>query len=162
MPDRRRFRLGFESLERRDTPGGLGGGPTPGDPPPVDNVHFHKINARGEGQITSFNTVTGQATTQGTIDNGLLRGTTSFAAQFIDAKGDYVGTTTIVTDHGTLTLADVGVLNADGSFTDHATVTGGTGRFAGATGELVFQGHELADGVHFLDDSITGEVGIDQ
>jgi hypothetical protein len=106
--------------------------------------------------------VTGQATTQGTIDNGLLRGTTSFAAEFIDANGDYVGTTTVVSDQGSLTLADVGVFNADGTFTDHATVTGGTSRFAGATGELVFQGHELADGVHFLDDSITGEVCIDQ
>jgi hypothetical protein len=127
-----------------------------------ENRLFNLINARGEGLITSLNPVTGQATTHGAIDNGLLRGTTSFAAQFIDAKGDYVGTTTIVTSQGTLTLADVGVLNADGTFTDHALVTGGTGRFAGATGELVFQGHELADGVHFLDDSITGEVCIDQ
>ncbi len=63
-----------------------------------------------------------------------------------------------VTKHGSVRLSDTGVLNSDGTFVDHATVTGGTRRFDGATGELVFQGHELADGVHFLDTSITGVV----
>jgi hypothetical protein len=104
--------------------------------------------------------VTGQVTTSGSIDNGVLRGTTAFSAQVIDAAGDYVGATTVVTKHGTVTLSDVGTLNPNGTFIDHATVTGGTGRFAGATGGLLFLGHELADGVHFLDDSITGTIDV--
>ncbi len=63
-----------------------------------------------------------------------------------------------MTKHGKLFLTDAGVLNADGTFTDNATITGGTNRFEGATGKLVFKGHKLADGVHFSDDSIAGTV----
>ena len=105
---------------------------------------------------------TGKATTSGMIDNGLLRGTTQFSGQFIDAKGDYVGSLTIVTKQGTVFVTDVGNLNAAGQFTDTGTIIGGTGQFEGATGSLLFLGHELADGVHFVDDSITGEICYDQ
>ena len=145
-------------LERREIPSAFGAGSITLDSTPLDKVHCHEISARGEGTITSFNRGAGQVTTSGTINNGLLRGKTYFSAQIIDQKGDYIGTTAIVTKHGSLSLKDVGVLNPDGSFTDHAIITGGTGRFAGATGSLVFQGHELADGVHFLDDSIKGSL----
>lgn len=158
MRTRNRCGLQVESLDRREAPGAMGPGPVP-DGPPAE-VHHLEINARGEGQITGFDATTGRVTTSGTIDDGVLRGTTSFGSQIIDAAGDYVGETTIVTKHGTVTLEDVGTLNPDGTFTDHATVAGGTGRFAGATGALVFRGHELADGVHFLDDSITGTIDV--
>jgi len=151
----------FEPLERREVLSAPAGSPVAIQSAPACNVHCHEINAGGEGQITSFSP-TGQVTTSGTIDNGLLRGTTQFSAQIIDAQGDYRGTTTIVTKQGMVSLTDIGKLNAGGTFTDYATITGGTGRFTGATGSLVFQGHELADGVHFLDDSITGEICYDQ
>ncbi len=98
--------------------------------------------------------------TSGQINNGPLRGTTAFSAQITDAQGDYVGSTTIETKHGKVFLTDTGILNPDGTFTDHATITGGTRRFEGATGKLVFKGHELSDGVHFVDDSITGTVAL--
>jgi hypothetical protein len=85
--------------------------------------------------------LTGPTSTVGVIPSGLLRGTTAFSATFTDAQGDYVGTLVITTKHGTLTLHDQGNLNpASGQFTDHLTVVGGTGRFAGATGELFDQG----------------------
>jgi hypothetical protein len=128
------------------------------DPPHQSQAHVHQINATGEGEIISFNMATGQVTTTGMINNGLLRGTTAFSAQFVNAQGDYVGSTTIVTKHGSISLSDTGVLNSNGAFLDHATMTGGTRRFEGATGKLVYKGHELSDGVHFLDTSITGFV----
>jgi hypothetical protein len=156
MSQRTRFPLRVEELDRRDAPSSLADGPDPIDVP--DNDPGATVHARGQGQLTSFNTATGQATTAGTIDTGVLRGTTQFSAQFIDAAGDYVGQTLIVTTHGTVMLTDVGTSNPDGTFTDHATIVGGTGKFAGATGALVFQGHFLADGVHFTDDSITGSI----
>jgi len=159
---RRAYRPSLDALECREAPGALGLGPVAMNSAPMDDVHLHKINAHGQGEITSYNMATGQVTTSGMIDNGLLRGTTQFSAQFIDAQGDYVGSTTIVTNQGTVALTDVGVLRPNGTFTDNATITGGTGRFDGATGSLVFEGHELADGVHFIDDSITGSIYLDQ
>jgi hypothetical protein len=160
MRARHQRRIELESLERRDVPGTLMQGAIAIASP--FSVEVHLIHARGKGQITSFDKATGQVTTTGRISNGLLRGTTQFSAQIIDAQGDYLGTTTVVTKHGSVFLKDTGVLNADGTFTDHATVTGGTGRFEGATGQLVFQGHELADGVHFLDDQIIGTIATDR
>jgi hypothetical protein len=160
MKTRNRCGLRVEALDQRDAPSVTGFVSVSGGHGPPGTVHHFKINAKGEGQITSFNRATGQVTTSGTIDDGVLRGTTEFRAQIIDSAGDYVGATTIVTKHGDVTLSNVGTLNPNGAFTDHATVTGGTGRFAGATGSLVFQGHELADGVHFLDDSITGTIDV--
>jgi hypothetical protein len=124
------------------------------------DIRHYNIHGTGEGQITSFNPITGQATTAGVIETGILRGTTAFSAQFIDAAGDYVGMTTITTKHGILTLTDVGNLSATGVFTDTGTITGGTGKFAGASGTLFFRGHELADGVHFIDDNITGTIDV--
>lgn len=156
----RRCGLQVEALDRRDVPSSMGFGSVSDGHGPPDTVQHFKINAKGEGQITSFNQTTGQVTTSGAIDHGVLRGTTSFRAQIIDKAGDYIGSTTIVTKHGTVTLTDTGTLNPNGTFTDHAKITGGTGRFAGAAGTLVFQGHELADGVHFLDDSITGTIDV--
>ena len=116
--------LRVEELERRDAPSALGADP-----------ECHKINTTIEAHLTS------PTSTAGSIHSGLLRGTTQFSAVFTDAQGDYVGTLVITTKHGTLTLHDEGNLNAaTGQFTDHLTVAGGTGRFAGASGELFDQG----------------------
>ncbi|MGO9471147.1 MAG: hypothetical protein ACLQIB_41155 [Isosphaeraceae bacterium] len=158
----RRFEV--EPLEQRAVPSALLAGHVglaASHTSPAD-VRLIKIHATGEGEITSFNQTTGQVTTSGEINNGLLRGTTTFSAQITDAEGDYVGSTTIATKHGNVFLTDTGVLNANGTFTDHATITGGTRRFDRAAGSLVFQGHELSDGVHFVDDSITGTVGLNR
>lgn len=154
MNQRARFSLRLEELDRREAPSSLDGGADI----VVPEDDGATVNARGQGQLTSFDPATGQASTAGTIDTGVLRGTTEFSAQFIDAAGDYVGQTLIVTKHGNVMLTDVGTSNPDGTFTDQATIVGGTGKFAGATGSLVFHGHFLADGVHFIDDSITGSI----
>jgi hypothetical protein len=112
--------LRLEELERRDAPSALGPG-----------SDWHEINTT----ITAH--LTGPTSTAGTIRSGLLRGTMAFSGTFTDAQGDYVGTLVITTEHGALTLQDRGHLNlATGEFTDHLTVSGGTGRFAGATGTL--------------------------
>jgi hypothetical protein len=114
------MRLHLEELERRDAPSGLG-----------DCPDCHKIHTALEAHFT------GPTSTAGVIRSGLLRGTTQFSGAFTDAQGDYAGTLVITTKHGTLTLQDQGHLNlATGEFTDQLTVSGGTGRFAGATGSL--------------------------
>jgi len=151
-----RFQL--ETLERRDAPSAFGGEPVVTASALLDREFRYTISARGEGLITRFDQGTGQVSTSGAINNGLLRGKTQFSAQIVDQQGNYAGSTTIVTRHGSVDLKDVGTLNADGTFTDHATITGGTRRFKGATGSLVFRGHELADGVHFVDDRIAGMI----
>src|SRR5947209_18311853 len=102
MNQRTRYRLRVEELDRRDAPSSLTGGPDTIDV--ADDASGATVHARGQGQLTSFNPATGQATTAGTIDTGVLRGTTQFSAQFIDAAGDYVGQTLIVTPHGTVML----------------------------------------------------------
>jgi hypothetical protein len=140
MKPRHSYRLELEQLEQRDTPS--------------------SIHTTGAGQLTSLNPATGQATTAGSIDTGVLKGTTQFSGQYIDAQGDYIGQLVIVTRHGNVLVSDVGKVNADGTFTDHGTIVGGTGKFAGAAGDLYFQGHFLADGVHFVDDSIAGSIDI--
>jgi hypothetical protein len=135
-----RTRLQLEELERRDTPSNLGPG-----------SDWHQINTSISAHLTS------PTSTAGTIQSGLLRGTTAFNAVFTDAQGDYVGTLVITTKHGTLTLQDQGNLNAGtGQFVDHLTVVGGTDRFAGATGELSDRGTLDLQTGSFSDVSLTG------
>src|SRR4051812_41991892 len=141
MPSNPR-RLPLEGLERRDVPSALGPG-----------ADWHKIHTEISAQLTS------PTSTAGSIQGGLLRGTTEFNAVFVDAQGDYVGTLVITTKHGTLTLQDQGALNpVTGEFTDHLTVVSGTGRFAGATGELSDQGVlDLQTGA-FAPTGLTGQI----
>jgi hypothetical protein len=138
--------LCLEELERRDAPSSLDCG-----------LDCHRINTQGSATLTSL-TATGGSTV-GVIDHGLLRGTTQFSALFTDAQGDYVGTLVITTKQGTLTLHDVGHLNfATGAFSDQENVLSGTGRFAGATGHLSFQGVVDLQTGHLVDTSIRGEI----
>ena len=162
MRVRYKRRLQVETLETRNTPGAFVGGLVGVASAPLDAMQSHKINTHGHGQITSFDQTTGRVSTSGVIDGGLLRGATQFSAQIIDQQGNYVGATTITTKHGDVYLQDTGTLNANGLFTDHATITGGTVRFKGALGHLIFQGHELSDGVQFVDDHIKGSVSLPQ
>jgi hypothetical protein len=139
-------RLRLEELERRDVPSALGPGP---DCQPIHTT----ISAH----------LTGPTSTAGAIRSGLLRGTTAFSGTFTDAQGDYVGTLVITTRHGTLTLQDQGTLNlATGQFTDHLTVLGGTGRFAGATGQLFDQGGLNLQTGSFADVPLTGVICLQQ
>jgi hypothetical protein len=128
----------LEELERRDAPSSLG-------------PDCHKINTSLEGHLT------GPTATASVIQSGLLRGTTQFSGTFTDAQGDYVGTLVITTEHGTLTLQDRGHLNlSTGEFTDQLTVSGGTGRFAGATGTLADHGFVNFQTGSLATDAFTG------
>jgi hypothetical protein len=121
----------------------------------VHGVHMYSINTTISAHLTS------PTSTAGSIASGLLQGTTQFSAMFTDAQGDYVGTLVITTADGTLTLSDQGNLNpGTGAFFDNLTVTGGTGRFAGATGTLHDQGVLNLQTGTFTDVPLTGVVYI--
>jgi hypothetical protein len=144
----RRALLRVEELERRDVPSALGASP---------GCHDHNINTSISATLTS------PTSTAGTIKSGLLHGTTQFSATFIDAQGDYVGTLVITTNQGTVTLQDQGNLNATtGQFTDNLTVTGGTERFAGATGQLFDQGVLNLQTGSFANVPLTGTICLQQ
>ena len=102
--------------------------------------------------------------TEGQINSGWLKGATSFCATAFDSlTGAYEGILVITTMHGALTARDQGSFNVMiGEFmTVHSRVLGGTGQFEEATGSLFFRGHVLSDGVNFVDDSIRGEICLD-
>jgi hypothetical protein len=125
-------------------------------------VEAFAINTTISAHLTSLTSAGGS--TAGTINSGLLQGTTQFSATFTDAQLDYVGTLVITTaDGSTLTLADQGNLNAaTGAFVDHLTVSSGTGRFAGASGTLFDQGTlDLQTGT-FANVPLTGVIFVPQ
>ena len=74
----------------------------------------------------------------------------------------FEGTLVLTTRQGTLTLFIFnGVFDLfTGEFSNDSTVVDGTGRFAGATGELFFHGFVAADGT-FTDDEISGEICVE-
>ena len=81
--------------------------------------------------------------------NGLLKGTTFFVATALGPGADPGDTTvasdaglwTLTTSKGTLTASTIGMLDqANQLFFDIGRITGGTGRFAGATGTVYFYG----------------------
>jgi hypothetical protein len=87
----------------------------------------------------------------GGIDKGYLRGNVSTTGTgmldwvWSDGPQEFTGSLQIATRHGTLYLsvpdltADTGFLLYD-NFTGHATVTGGTGTFEGASGSIDITG----------------------
>jgi hypothetical protein len=125
-------------------------------------VTCHKINAKGEGAFT------GPTTTESRIiGGGILHGTTTaeVVVTGIDpATGAlaFDGTLVLTTEHGTLTL-DVfdGLFDPlTGEFINDSAVADGTGKFAGASGALLFHGFANPDGT-FIDDAIVGEICVD-
>jgi len=123
----------------------------------------HSINAKGTGQITS-QTATGATTVSQIIGGGLLHGTTAAELTFTNVDpttgiATFEGTLVLTNKHGTLTFFVFnGVFNTQtGEFQNDSVVTNGTGRFAGATGNLFFHGFVAADG-SFTDDTIRGSV----
>jgi hypothetical protein len=102
----------------------------------------------------------------GTITgNHGLRGTSFFSAVNFDpipsdALGRLVvpGQSTFTTDDGVLTISDVSVFDvARGVFAGVGRIVQGTGRFAGATGEIFTTGRVSADGTSFVTDT-TGTI----
>jgi len=119
----------------------------------------HKINARAIGQ-DNFDLTTTAIITGG----GLLNGTTASTLGVAGMEGAdllFAYTIVITTKHGTLTAAIMGSIDTTtGDFSAAANVTSGTGKLAGATGMLSFEGVEdLATG-RFAED-IAGVVCAD-
>src|SRR6266545_2410260 len=105
----------------------------------------------------------GQTTAQ-IIGGGLLHGTT--AASFVitgfsGTVASFEGTIVFTVNRGTLTAGVAGTLDvATGAFSATSTSIAGTGKLAGATGSLAFNGVEdLSDG-SFTED-VTGEICVD-
>jgi hypothetical protein len=79
----------------------------------------------------------------------------SFDAIVNDPLGRLVvpGVSTYTTDDGRLTISDVSVFDTTrGIFAGVGRITEGTGRFAGATGEVFTTGRVSADGLNFTTD----------
>ena len=94
-----------------------------------------------------------------------LRGTSFYSAASFDPilsdpLGRLVvpGILTYTTDDGVLTINDVSVFDvAHGTFAGSGRITGGTGRFAGATGDILTTGRMGSDGLSFTTD-VTGQI----
>ena len=114
-------------------------------------VSCHKINAKGAGQDLG-----GGITQAQIIGGGLLHGTTQ-GIFTIDLTSPPVlpiaGTVTFTTRRGTLTVTVTGTFNvATGNFIASGSVTAATGKLAGATGTLLFEGVEDFSTGKFVED----------
>jgi hypothetical protein len=122
-------------------------------------VSCHNINAKGAGQDLG-----GGATTATITGGGLLEGTTAASFVITGISGtvaSFEGTIVFTVNNATLTAALTGTIDvASGVFSAATTGITGTGKLAGATGNLSFSGVEnLATG-SFTED-VTGEICAD-
>ncbi len=122
-------------------------------------VSCHNINAKGIGQDLG-----GGRTTAQIIGGGLLHGTTqgSFVISgFSGTVASFEGTVVFTVNNATLTAYVNGTLDvATGEFQATTSGISGTGKLAGATGSLSFNGVEdLSTGI-FTED-VTGEICAD-
>jgi hypothetical protein len=111
-----------------------------------DDDACRPVHARGVGQDLG-----GGNTTATITRGGILNGTTNAHFDIIGGTPPaltFEGTIVFTTKKGTLTASISGTFNvATGAFAATGAVTGGTGRFAGATGTLSLAGVEdLATG----------------
>ena len=127
--------------------------------PALAAVSCHKINANGVGQDNFDGTTDARI-----IGGGLLQGTTK--GNFTVTGFDFpfvsiAGTVTFTTNKATLTVTGEGSVDVTtGEFIFEGPVTGATGKLAGATGDLLFEGVEdLSDG-SFVED-VTGKICVD-
>jgi hypothetical protein len=114
-----------------------------------------KINATGVGQDLG-----GGNTTATITHGGPLNGTTSghFDVTGTPPVFTIVGTVVFTTKHGGLTANVAGTFNgANGAFTAAGPVSAGTGKLAGATGTLTFDGVENLSTGSFTE-TITGTI----
>jgi hypothetical protein len=119
----------------------------------------HSIDATGVGQDLG-----GGHTVAQISDGGLLQGTTAAAFEITGLSGtvaSFAGTITFTTNRGTLTATVAGTLDlATGAFSATTSSLSGTGKLAGASGSLAFDGVEnLATGA-FTED-VTGLICVD-
>jgi hypothetical protein len=119
----------------------------------------HSIDATGVGQDLGEGRTVAQIS-----DGGLLQGTTAASFQITGLSGtvaSFAGTITFTTNRGTLTATVAGTLDlATGAFSATSSSLSGTGKLAGASGSLVFNGVEnLATGA--FTEVITGSICVD-
>jgi hypothetical protein len=122
-------------------------------------VACHNINAKGVGQDLG-----GGRTQAEIIGGGLLQGTTEAAFTITGVSGtvaSFEGAIVFTVNNATLTANVAGTLDvASGVFAATTSGLSGTGKLAGATGMLVFQGVEdLTDGS--FTERVTGEICVD-
>jgi hypothetical protein len=122
-------------------------------------VSCHKINATGTGQ--DF----GGGVTHANINGGgLLNGTTvgNFTViGFSPPVASFIGTVEFTTKQATLTVTIAGILDVTtGEFSASGSVSSATGKLAGATGTLLFDGIEDLTNGSFVED-VTGVVCAD-
>ncbi|HYU49596.1 MAG TPA: hypothetical protein VEO91_06655 [Candidatus Limnocylindria bacterium] len=119
----------------------------------------HSVDATGVGQDLGEGRTVAQIS-----DGGLLQGTTAASFQITGLSGtvaSFAGTITFTTNRGTLTATVAGTLDlATGAFSATSSSLSGTGKLAGASGSLVFNGVEnLATGT--FTEVITGSICVD-
>jgi len=119
----------------------------------------HSVDATGVGQDLGEGRTVAQIS-----DGGLLQGTTAASFQITGLSGtvaSFAGTITFTTNRGTLTATVAGTLDlATGAFNATSSSLSGTGKLAGASGSLVFNGVEnLATGT--FTEVITGSICLD-
>ena len=119
----------------------------------------HAVNASGVGQDLG-----GGQTVAQIGDGGLLQGTTAASFQITGLSGtvaSFAGTITFTTNRATLTAAVSGTLDlATGAFSATTSSLSGTGKLAGASGSLVFNGVEnLATGA--FTEVVSGSICVD-
>jgi hypothetical protein len=122
-------------------------------------VSCHNINAKGVGQDHG-----GGQTTAQIIGGGLLQGTTLGSLAITGLSGtvaSFEGTIVFTINNATLTAQLSGTLDvATGEFNATTSTISGTGKIAGATGSLSFNGVEdLLTGS--FTETVTGEVCAD-
>jgi hypothetical protein len=122
-------------------------------------VSCHNVNAKGVGQDHG-----GGQTTAQIIGGGLLQGTTQASLTITGLSGtvaSFEGSIVFTLNNATLTAQVSGTLDvATGEFNATTSSVSGTGKLAGATGSLSFNGVEdLLTGS--FTENITGEVCAD-
>jgi hypothetical protein len=122
-------------------------------------VSCHNINAKGIGQDHG-----GGQTTAQIIGGGLLQGTTQASLAITGLSGtvaSFEGTIVFTVNNATLTVQLSGTLDVvTGEFNATSSSISGTGKLAGATGSLSFNGVEDLSTGSFTED-VTGEVCAD-
>jgi hypothetical protein len=124
MRTQQRHRLGIEQLEARDNPSSVL--PLQGDL--AGTFNFASATASYSGNLSHLGTYQGGLQVLSSSPGSL---TTS--GKFVAANGD------TLTKQSVITLVPTATPGVD-AFTDAVTITGGTGRFAGDTGDVIITG----------------------